>query len=343
MPKDILDDVLDENESDDSQETSDDTTDDSTPKDESGEDQINVADLQKEIFDLKKQNKGYYKEMKAERAKRQEFQDFKGRFEQLSSTVNDILTKTKDKDDSSDDGETKINGIPVSFDDDGNPYISQEEINSLVKGYTSEIDEVRQTLQQSSQQKQMEDAFNSAVDSVVSQDNRFAPARSKLDKARAFLNEKLIEYQKINNVPGQLTPGQAIDILSEEEDIMEDFTEEFPGFDASTALRAYDSKTDLRTALDGIAKLDASDKGEEKTEKEEPTGIKGDKEKSDALKKLLKKPSTHGSTSDKKASQVDVVERVSQVSTEDLIDNLSDDDVAKLESALLKEEMREEE
>lgn len=286
---------------------------------------------------LSRQNKGLIKDLQGERKTRQEMAEFKGKYEQLNETVNQILTAQQSKDGGV---AKKIDGVPMEYDEETEKYYMP---NNVIDAIVNKIDEkigliseqvssVAQTQTADSQAKQI-------IDSIISENEKFGDAYGKLNKAYNWVNQKVVDYMNQTGVDNITTSSQILDLIDGSE-IEKEFSSEFEGLNLNQVVRSHDTKSELRSALSSISS--SGEKVEKKVEeKKESKTSSDDDAHSETFKKVLKKPSTLEGGANQQGKNIDAFERLAALSTEEIIDNFSDADVAKLERALKREEENE--
>lgn len=332
MPNDVLDDLLN---SDDPEFTDEDTSDAGEDAslsnllgegDDAGapaEEAVDLKSLQAQIDEYKREKDGLLKGIQEERKKRQEF---KGRLDQLSSTVNAILEK-KIKGDADPTGATKkISGIQVEFDEDGNAYLPSEKLAAVLTPYQRKIMELENQTTATAQATRAEKASQQALQALLREDASYPAAYDSYQKAREWANNKVIEFQQANELEGPMLPELALDHVFTPE-VEAEFTKQFPGADLESVVG--NSKRAFRKALKGFATVSQTVEKPSLIEKKAPTDSR--------FQKVLKKPSGLGAAKNAKGADLSVSDRLSSLSATDIYD-LSDKEIKALEQALLAEE-----
>jgi hypothetical protein len=310
MPKDKVDELLDDLDPDDPDKDTDldlDKSDD-------------VKELEDKIAKLEKKNMGLLNETKTQRRKRQQVEE---RLDKLTGTVENILTQKQTvTGDSPDTGVTIPDKIVLDYDEDGNPVL---EPNKVVAAATAELNErianLESMLQASVQQQQNTEDSTKVINSIVAEDERYGSAYNKYQGARKWVEDKVVEFQNDNNVQGFMSSGQALDHVFGE-DLEEEFKNKFPGIDLERVVTAEDSQRHFRNTLASIAGS---------------SGVSPDDvESGNKFKQVLAKPSSLGANANQKGAQLSVVEKLSNLTSEEII-GLSDDAVSQIEKALARE------
>lgn len=316
-------------------------------------DTIDAASIQKQLDalqasneELMKANKGLLKDLQGERQNRQQFQN---RFESLSTTVQGVVDSVKNKQEG-DAIKAKATaspqtgkGLPVEIDENGNAFVADDAVTQKVKGITGQYEEAINGLKAENQKlvdyinqingsKQVQDQFEKTVNSIVGEKAGFSQAKAKLDNLRGVINQAVSQYQTQLGLEGYFTPAQVLDLLDGDlKDFANEFSQANPGLDIERVVRGYESQRDLRSTLNHLSGLDAE--VNPKTDDQSTVG--------EQFKKVLQKPGTLTNTSNQKDAKGDPWANLTEMSGVDLLDNMTDADAAKLEAALLKQELDE--
>ena len=267
--------------------------------------------------------KGFYNEMRAERQKRQEIQS---QLDKLTGTINVILESRKDPAAALPAGsKNKFSGIPVAETADGELYIPEEHLVSLVKPYEEKIRNLETYLQRSNVARNVTDEAEKAKMAIVGENESYGPAFQKYQAARKWANDRVVEFQRENGVTGQMTSGQALDVVFDES-VEKEFAQRFPGVPLDEVVTAEDSQRNFRKMLKVLSSSTA--------------GTRTDTTGQEKLKRLLKKPSGLGSTPNAKAGHVSIGEKMSSFTPEDIM-SLTDAQVEALHRAMRSEETEE--
>lgn len=289
-----------------------------------------AAELKKQLDDIQRERDGLLKGMKDERRKRQEFQ---GRFDQLSQTVNAILEqRSRGAADQTGADSTKVSkGIQVEFDEDGNAFLPEENMQAVLTPYQKKIMELEQKLAATSGQMKAETEGQRVLQQILSEDAAFPAAHAEYVKAREWANQRVVDYQLDNNLTGPMNGEQALDLVFDETAEAE-FTKAFPGADLDAVVG--NSQRAFRKALRSLAPKETA--AAEPTTETAPT----QKATTDSrFQKVLNKPSGLGSAKNSKSAPA-LSERVGQLSHQDIL-SLNDSDIEALQEAMLAEEKSE--
>jgi len=279
-----------------------------------------MEDLKAQLADLEKEKQGLLRGVKDERRKRQEL---KGRLDQVTESVNDILT-TRDKLASQGQDKTTeaiVNGIPVEFTDDGEAFLPADKWNAVISPYEEKIrsleDQIEALATQNSQVAQAEKIKNS----IVGENESYQPAYRKYQSARQWVEDRVIDFQRVNNIQGTLSSGQALDHVFDD-DLRQEFTSQFGNIDLVDVVTAEDSTHHFRRMLDSMANAMTP---------------KTDNKPDSRFQKVLNKPSGLGKAANAKGGEIPLSDRAGSMSSRDIM-SLSDEQIAALEKALLREE-----
>lgn len=287
--------------------------------DDAGEETDAEKAMKAEIEALKKENHGLLTTVKKERSKRQ---NSDGRLEQLTATVNDIIATNKEKSVASDtQNADESKGLSVLYDDDGNPYLPTESLNTLLTQQQQEINELKEALQITSVNQNAQLEAEKAKMAIVGKNEAFGPVYNKYQSARSWVEKKVDEWQQeTGNVGKQVMSGYALDNIFDDS-LREEFAKSFPEMDLFTVITAEDSYTQFENMLKSGIHSD------EKTEFKKPDS---------RFQQVINKPSTLGKTANAKTEPT-LSEKAGSLSAEDLV-NLTDAQIAALEKAMRQEE-----
>lgn len=148
----------------------------------------------------------------------------------------------------------------IEYDEAGNPYVPDSEVQKLTAGYGAAIETLQNQnrtlagiLQQMGHERQSQSNSDAAIQEVIGSKQGYDKAHTKLQNARAFINQKVTELQEQAGVEGYFTAAQVIGMLDNElSDMVKEFEQAYPNIDIERVIRSYESQRDLRTALDSI-------------------------------------------------------------------------------------------
>jgi hypothetical protein len=305
MPKDKTDDLL------------DDLLTDTDDDDDAGESDEAKA-LKEELAALKKENHGLLTTVKKERSKRQ---NSDGRLEQLTATVNGIIEQNKSGAADPIPTAGADDGLRVLYNDDGEPYLPTESLNTLLTQQQQEIDQLKEALQITASQNTAQLEAEKAKMAIVGKNEAFAAPYAKYQTARKWVENVVDQWQtETGNQGRQVLSGYALDNIFDAS-LQEEIKTQFPEMNLADVVTAEDSFWHFEQMLEHSLPT------EETPELKQPDS---------RFKQVLNKPSTLGKTANAKAEPT-IMERAGNLSATD-IGNLSDAQVAALEKAMLQEE-----
>jgi hypothetical protein len=355
MP-DLLDDILKDNTSDedatkaaaDAAAAADNTgqqADEGNKPDEGDKGEPSVSDILDQMKQLQKQNKGLIKDIQAERSKRQNAQ---GQFNQLSATVNDVLQRqTATQTQTTDTQANKPKGIPVSYDDEGNPYVDPNDIQHLVGAVDQQVRGVNDKVDAMAELQAQEAAQKAALDGILNQKDGYRSAYDKVNKAYQWVNNKVMELQKQHGTQGIVPTNQVLELAKSGHIDLEEYNKTFSDLPFDQVVRSHDTSFEMERVLDNVLSVlgqDSTPADEKNKDAQNQDGKTTEDPEhqahSDVFKKVLKKPASLGNVANNQDSQPDAFERLASISAEDFVDSLTDADVDKLERAMEREELR---
>jgi len=275
--------------------------------------------LQDELAALKKENHGLLTTVKKERGKRQ---NSDGRLDQLTSTVNDIISQNKNEAADSKPTAEANDGLRVLYNDDGEPYLPTESLNSLMTQQQEEINQLKEALQITASNNTAQLEADREKMAIVGKNEAFGSVYTKYQTARKWIETAVDQWQvNTGNQGKQVMSGYALDNIFDT-DLREQFKTEFPDMDIADVITAEDSYYHFENMLTkGIPSTDDT-----------TATIKPDSR----FQQVLNKPSTLGKTANAKTEPT-ITERAGNLSASE-IGNLSDAQVAALEKAMRQEE-----
>lgn len=279
-----------------------------------------IKSLQEELALLKKEKHGLLQDVKGERKKRQ---SMSSRVETLEGTLNGILDVRTNATDVADSIGTP-EAITLEFNDDGDALLPQAALDAMLKPYKEEIESLKGTLTATQQMQQANANAEQVMNSIVGEDPAYSGVFSKYQSARKWVNDRVVDYQIENNYEGTMNSGEALDNVFDN-DTEADFNTNFPGMSLTDVVTAEDSQRHFRTMLNN-AVSSANPQNDNATQNDS------------RFKAVLNKPSGLGDTKNARAGHVPISEKMSGLSTEDIL-NLSDAQVEQITKALLNEEL----
>lgn len=329
MAEDALDKALEDNPDGEKDEKKDTLPSDDKPK---LEDQL--TETTAKLEELEKSFKGQFGALKAEREQRQalqeENQQFKGRLDEISTTLKDAIARK------SGTGEKETpEGIPVDIDEEGNATISQEFLSNLIATQIKPVEEKLGKVETAGTERdtrstQERDA-QKTIDGVIAENEDFPAAHSKLTRMISWVDERLIPKLEEDGHKTMPSVGRTLDILDGTE-IESDFGKQFPGVSMDMIIRSQESKRDLRSVLKHLGEEKSDLKGKD-DKKDEKIDLKN-------LKKIAEKGSNLGDVRNQKETRGLSLDQIASINTEDFLD-LDDADITKIQRVLEQEEFTE--
>jgi len=282
-------------------------------------DELNALKTKVEELELAKT--GLLKAKQAQTLKRQGAED---RLNQVEGAINAMLSQRQQQGKESvteaEAAGARSQGIPVTYDDDGNGWIDPNYITQLTTPYENRINDLEARLQQTDAASNANVQATKIMEGIIGEDERYGSASSRYRAARKWVEDTVFDFTKTNGITQPLSSGQALDNVFQDKWVQEEFSKNFEGVDLVDVVTAEDSQMNFRRALDNIATA--------MTPKDENLALPKDKMDS-RFQKVLDKPSTLGGQANAKAGQLTVLDKVNNISTEDLID-FSDEQIETL-------------
>ena len=283
-----------------------------------------VEALKTQVDSLQKEKQGLLAATKAERTKRQATAS---RLEQLEGAVSGILSQRQQKGTESlsvhEAAVAQKKGLPVVYDDDGNGWVDQDAVNNLVSPYEQKITYLETKLQQVNTASQAQDAADKVREGIIGEDERYGFAAGKYRAARKWVEDAVFDFAKENGVKRAMTSGEALDYVLDKE-LRDEFSELHKGIDIVDVVTAEDSQDHFRRMLSNVADVTSP--------KEDP-----EPRMDSRFQEVLRKPSNLGKNANAKAGQLSVMDKVENLSAED-ISNMSDKDINTILEAMGREE-----
>lgn len=285
-----------------------------------------ISGLREEIDALNKEKHGLLKNVKQERSRRQEIS---GRLNQLTDTVNGILA-TKENAGNAPEVDPETGKLAVKWTEDGEGFIKADQIDELLSPYTDKIAELEMMIQNSTAKNSAEMTAEKVRQAIVGEDERYEPAYRKYQAARRWVVDQVTDFAQANQVGRPLTSGEALDYVFVDKDLEAEFAAAYPGLDIEDIVTAEDSKRHMRRTLSNMA--NAMTPSEDKT--------LSAKTPDSRFQKVLKKPSALGNSTNAKAGQETVLDKLNSLQSQDYMD-LTDAQVDALLRAVADEEHNE--
>lgn len=284
-----------------------------------------VNALKAQVEELQKEKLGLLAATKEERRKRQE-RDM--RLSKMEGAINGILSQRQQQGIESvsvaEAAEAKRQGLPVVYDDEGNGWIDQDQLNELMTPYQKEIMNLKKQLQLTDSRHTALDEAEKVRQSIISEDEQYGPASNRYRAARKWVEDAVQDFAKATGRTQPMTSGEALSQVFDKS-LRNEFSQEFEGLDIFDIVTAEDSEDHFRRTLASISKT-------MNPEDVTPTL----KAMDDRFQRVLRKPSNLGNTPNAKAGQLSVVEKLGSMPAQDIMD-LSDAQVDALMKAMAKE------
>lgn len=282
--------------------------------------------LKAKVEELESANAGLLKAKQAEVGKRQTLAEKQA---QLEGAISAILSQRQQAGMESvteaQAAGAKAQGIPVTYDDDGNGWIDPNYIQQLTSPYEQRINELEAKLQQTDAASSAAAQAQKVMEAIVGEDPSYGPASGRYRAARKWVEDQVISFSNENGVKRQLTSGEALDHVFSDPFVQKQFNDQFGNIDLVDVVTAEDSQAHYRRTLKNIASVLG------------PQELEMPKDKMDSrFQKVLNKPSTLGTNANAKAGQLSVLERVGSMGTEDIM-GFSDAQIDALMKLVSKE------
>jgi hypothetical protein len=290
-----------------------------TPKPEANEEELNA--LKAKVDELEIAKTGLLKAKQAQTLKRQGAED---RLSQVEGAINAMLSQRQQQGTESvteaQAAGARSQGIPVTYDDDGNGWIDPSYITQLTTPYEQRINDLEAKLQRTDAASNANTQAAKIMDGIIGEDERYGSASGRYRAARKWVEDTVFDFTKQNGITDPLSSGQALDNVFQDKWVQDEFAKEFEGIDLVDVVTAEDSQMNFRRALNNIASaMEPEDKD-----------LTQPKDKMDSrFQKVLNKPSTLGGQANAKAGQLSVLDKLNNVSTADLME-YSDDEIEML-------------
>jgi hypothetical protein len=284
-------------------------------------------EMEAKLDALEKEKLGLLAATKEERRKRQE-RDM--RLSKIEGVLDGILTQRQQQGMESvtetEAAEARKQGLPVTYDDDGNGWIDMTQINELLTPYQQEIVNLKRQLEHTDNKYQAIDEAERVRQAVISEDELFEPASRRYRAARKWVEDAVLDYTQSVGRTQPMNSGEALTQVFDKS-LRREFTDEFGDLDLIDIVTAEDSPDHFRRALSNIAR-----------EMEPADELPSPKDKMDSrFERVLKKPSNLGQHTNAKAGQLSVYEKMNSLTGSEIVDDLTDAQVDALLRAASKE------
>lgn len=270
---------------------------------------------------------------------RQEKAQFKQELIQLKSAVSSLLDKKQD---------LKKEPLPleepkrkIEFEDDESAFVDLSPVKTAIESESEKTQKQIDELRQAELVRVAKEQYDKTVNEIINLDQeKYNPAYSELQKIMASLNERVIEAQNRTGTMDDPEGGIDIDVgldLIDGSPEEKQFQKDFPGINPINIARAFNSKRDLRHALDHISSTVLKSNNDD----DDDSGAKKilDDKDSDLINKAKIKPGTLANQENQGAAADTLLDKISKLDTEDIL-NISDAEADKIEKLLLDDELR---
>ena len=284
--------------------------------------------LKSKVEELELAKTGLLKAKQAQTLKRQGAED---RLSQVEGAVNAMLSQRQQQGmesvTESEAAGARSRGIPVTYDDDGNGWIDPDLITQLTTPYENRINDLEAKLQQTDAASTANVQATKIMEGIIGEDERYGSANGRYRAARKWVEDTVFDFTKTNGITQPMSSGQALDNVFTDKWVQEEFAKTFEGVDLVDVVTAEDSQMNFRRVLNNIAA----------TAKVEDNNLTLPKEKMDSrFQKVLDKPSTLGGQANAKAGQLTVLDKINNITTNELME-YSDDQIDLLLKLASKE------
>lgn len=274
--------------------------------------------LKEQVAEKDKQITGLLNTVKTDRRKRQEY---KGQLDAVTETVNQILTQREQAERSLAEASSDDDRITVDITDDGDAFIPREKLDATVAPLQQQIEALEARINEDSQQQSASRNSDNLIQSLVGKDERYGAVFNKYRSARKWVNDKVVEFQQDNNIQGQYSSGDALSHVFNK-DTEKEFSALFPGMSLASVTTAEDSTWHFEKMLEETAEaFDAVSAPDER------------------FRRVVNKPSTLGKSSNAKAGEISLTERVGNMSPQDIM-KLSDSQIEALSKVMSDDEQK---
>jgi hypothetical protein len=286
---------------------------------------VNMDDynaLKAQVEELETAKTGLLKAKQAQTLKRQGAED---RLSQVEGAINAMLSQRQQQGMESvtenEAAAARKQGIPVTYDDDGNGWIDPTVITQLTSPYEARINELEAKLQRSDAANSAQNNAEKVMQGIIGEDERYGAASGRYRAARKWVEDQVFEFSRVNGVTQPLSSGQALDNVFADQYLQSEFAKQFEGMDLVDVVTAEDSQMNFRRTLANIADGMAPE--------EDDTSALPKGKMDSRFQKVLDKPSALGGQANAKAGQLSVLDKLNNISTGELMD-FSDDQIDTL-------------
>jgi len=297
------------------------------------DDEPTRKELEEQIVTLEKEAKGRLTDTVKSRQERRVMKD---ELEQLKGAVSNLLDTRKEKQEPTpkplEDPRKKI-----EFEEDDSAFVDLTDVKSALSEQGEETQKQLDEIKLAETNRTIKEQYDRTINEVLDIDReKYNPAYVTLQKAVKSLNDRVIEMQnRTENYGDPKTGGLSIDRsldLIDGTPEEKTFLEDFPGLNPTDIARAFNSKRDLKTALNNISKTLVEDTSN-------ADGILTKKIDDDLLAKAKTKPGSLAGQENQSGASDNLIDRIGNLSSDDIM-NVSDAEADKIMKLLLDEEIR---
>jgi len=320
----LSDNIEDENDDDDDSTKKSDNDDDDKTK-ESDLDRTTREELEAKIKTLEKEAKGRLTDTIKSR---QEKRIMKEQLKELQGAVSSLLEKRKGEEtetkDPLEDPKRK-----VEFGDDDKAFVDLSDVKAAIKEQESKTQSQLNEIKQAEKMRELRDQFTNTVNSVLDINREeYEPAYKVLQEAVKSLNNRVIEMQnRTNNLGDPKTGSLDVDVgidLMENTPEEKAFLKDFPGLNVPQIARAFNSKRDLKIALNTVSKT-----------LNNTTSAEDNK----LLKEAGKKPGSLGGVENQSGINDTLIEKIGKLKSQDIM-SITDAEEERILKLMREEEIR---
>ena len=291
-----------------------------------------VEELKTKIATLEKEAKGRLTDTVKSR---QEKAQFKTELTELKTAVSSLLDKKQDLKEEPlplDDPKRKI-----EFEEDESAYVDLSPVKSAIQKESEKTQVQIDELKQADVVRKAKEQYDKTLNGILDIDReKYDPAYSKLQEVIKALNDKVIDAQNrtgtMDGPEGGIDINVGLDLMdgSPEE---KEFLKDFPGVNPINIARAFNSKRDLRTALDHVSETILKD-----VSKNDDNKLLAEKDV-ELLKKAKAKPGSLTGQENQAGGADSLIAKITNLPTADIME-LSDAEAEKVMKLMLDDELR---
>ena len=328
--KDVMDEVLEEtdeiDETEDLKDEEDEADDKGKTSKAEGKSEESIESLAAKVEALAKEKDGILKELLSTRQAKHELKGKidaitemmaaakSNREEMISTGAEEAVTGVKTKD-----------GIPVSFDDDGNPYIAKKDMPKFDNEEMAELKKELAAIKNQSFHQQAIDQNQRILADAIAGDDRYAGAYTRVQQAYQYLDAKTGDIMRQYGLNLQTTSLDEVMALLEKE-YGDEFSDNYPGLDIDVVVEA------CTTGPDGLLRPRKVTKALKAAAVD---GDSGTNQKIKNLKFMAGKPSNLTGTRNQKGVTGRTLNDIANMDVKDF-ESMSDADFKRLERALAR-------